>query len=267
MPKKMDENISAESGLWSDAIKFYGKVKKRGQLNTAYKERFFVLKDEVLEYYEDKKAYLTKKRGGLKGSVSTKNITVTPATLEGVQESNGAYHFTLATEAGKTIECTCESKAERDLWVHELQEGQRIFFEGNVKKRGGQFNTSYKVRFFVLKHDVLEYYEDKKAYLTKKRGGLRGSISTKNITVTPGTPGGVLVSNNGYHFTVGTQAPGHRFHIDDGKIMECACESERERDKWVHKLQQCQREAALKYADPLQDLFSGDEDAEAGAGY
>lgn len=37
----------------------------------------------------------------------------------------------------------------------------RILLEGNVKKRG-QVNAAYKGRFFVLKDDVLEYYEDKK---------------------------------------------------------------------------------------------------------
>ncbi len=91
----MDENESAESGPWSDAITCYGKVKKRGgQFNTSYNGRFFVLKDDDLEYYEDKKAYLTKKSGGLKGSISTENITVTPGTPGGVLVSNNGYHFT-----------------------------------------------------------------------------------------------------------------------------------------------------------------------------
>jgi hypothetical protein len=112
-------------------------VKKRGQLNTAFKQRYFVLKDEMLKYYEDKKAYLTNKRGGLKGSTSTKNITVTPATPKGLKLSKDGYHFTVTTgtmqaldqkklyKHGKVIECACESVVERDMWVHKLQESQR----------------------------------------------------------------------------------------------------------------------------------------------
>ncbi len=49
----------------------------------------------------------------------------------------------------------------------------RILLEGNVKKRG-QVNASYKGRFFVLKNDVLEYYEDKKV---RRRRGFFSSFS------------------------------------------------------------------------------------------
>ena len=112
-------------------------MKKRGQLNIAFKQRYFVLKDKMLEYYEDQKAYLTNKRGGLKGSTSTKNITVTPATPKGLKLSKDGYHFTVTTGTmqaldqkklyihGKVIQCACESVVERDMWVHKLQESQR----------------------------------------------------------------------------------------------------------------------------------------------
>ncbi len=42
----------------------------------------------------------------------------------------------------------------------------RILLEGHVKKRG-QVNAAYKGRFFVLKDDVLEYYEDKKVRIRR----------------------------------------------------------------------------------------------------
>ena len=114
-------------------------MKKRGQLNIAFKQRYFVLKDEMLEYYEDQKAYLTNKRGGLKGSTSTKNITVTPATPKGLKLSKDGYYVTTSRLPqaqckrlikrnyihGKVIQCACESVVERDMWVHKLQESQR----------------------------------------------------------------------------------------------------------------------------------------------
>jgi len=56
-----------------------------------------------------------------------------------------------------------------------------VDFESSV---GGQVNTAFKTRFFVLSEGMLEYYEDEKTYLVEKAGGLRGSIPTRNIKVT-----------------------------------------------------------------------------------
>jgi hypothetical protein len=133
MDKVLEEKLSDHSlSNTRSTSQFSGIVFKRGQFNRAYRERFFVLKDEVLEYFEDRKAYLTQNRGDLvlsrharlKGLISTKNIKVTPATPEGVQKSNDGYHFTMTTEAGRKMECACENAAERDLWVHMLLKTQ-----------------------------------------------------------------------------------------------------------------------------------------------
>jgi hypothetical protein len=99
-----------------------GVIKKRGQFNTAFKSRFLVLSDDMLEYYEDEKAYLVKKEGGLKEPIPTRNVNVTPATRSGADKTNDGYHFTIEnTSNGKLIECACEDAESRDMWVQKIQ--------------------------------------------------------------------------------------------------------------------------------------------------
>jgi hypothetical protein len=87
-----------------------------------------------------------------------------------------------------------------------------IFHEGVVKKRG---NTAYKQRYFVLKNSFLKYFADKATYM-RDPNNFQGSMSKHYMTVAAGTPGGVLYSKDGYHFTV--------TNTNDGKTIECACE-------------------------------------------
>jgi CRP-like cAMP-binding protein len=99
-----------------------GVVKKRGQINTAFKTRYFVLSDARLEYYEDEKTYLVAKtsglKGGLKGSVPTRNVKI----MSGAGKTDEGYHFTIEdTSRGILIECACEEFESRDAWVQKIE--------------------------------------------------------------------------------------------------------------------------------------------------
>jgi hypothetical protein len=99
------------------------------------------------------------------------------------------------------------------------------FVKKRVLKRGGQVNTAFNPRFFVLSEGMLEYYDDEKTYLVEKVGGLRGSIPTRNIKVKSGAD----KSNDGYLFTIEDTS--------SGKLIECACEDAQDRDMWVQKIE------------------------------
>ena len=47
------------------SIHHMGVLKKRGQFNTAFKTRYFVLNEDILEYYEDEPSYLFNKERGI----------------------------------------------------------------------------------------------------------------------------------------------------------------------------------------------------------
>ena len=65
-----------------------GNVKKRGQGNTAYKQRFFVLRDDALYYYTNEKDYLDKVESGCKGAIPMKSIKVKRGTPKGAYNSS-----------------------------------------------------------------------------------------------------------------------------------------------------------------------------------
>ena len=104
-------------------ISHMGAAKKRGQINTAYKTRFLVLTDAVLEYYEDEEAYLVGNEAGPKGSIPARDIKVKTSTPSGVDQSKDGYHFTIVnTSSGKVIEFACSDAAGRDVWVRKIAE-------------------------------------------------------------------------------------------------------------------------------------------------
>jgi hypothetical protein len=123
------------------SVSHMGVVKKRG-LNAAYKTRFLVLSDAMLEYYEDEKAYHVENEGGLKGSIPTRIVKVTSV----FNKSNDGYHFTIEdTCNGKLIECACEDAKSRDMWVQKIQasyhhatiQGDKVTIEVHIKPAEG----------------------------------------------------------------------------------------------------------------------------------
>ena len=134
---------------------------------------------------------------------------------------------------------TCEIWKFDKLCTGPLVTKGRIQRCGLVKKRG-QINTSYQERFFVLNHDVLEYYDDCSVYLqsqmervgSKSKGSskFKGTLSTRHLEVSPGRQNGVNQSRDGYHFTIENKF--------DAKIIECACSDKETRDKWVQKIRE-----------------------------
>jgi hypothetical protein len=158
LPKEIDKKLAKKDAKellrnsvspLRQSIKHMGVLKKRGQFNTTFKTRCFVLNEDILEYYDDEKSYLFNKERGLKGSIQTRSAKVTPATCSGVDESNDGYHFTIEdTSSGKLIECACEDAQSRDLWVEKLQasyhnatvEGESVNIMVKMKPEEGDDN-------------------------------------------------------------------------------------------------------------------------------
>jgi hypothetical protein len=139
---------------------------------------------------------------------------------------------------------------------------QSINHMGVVKTRGvktrGQSNTSFKTICVVLNEGMLEYYEDERSYLFNKERGLKGSIQTKNIKITSATFSGVVVSNDGYHFTIEDTS--------SGKLIEYACEDAQSRDLWVGKIKasyhnatvECESVAIVLHMKPKKAMIPGE---------
>ena len=92
-------------------IRRMGVVWKKGQINTAYRRRFFVLDNGILRYYRDQKAF----QGGTKwlGALSCENMQVEEDTGK---SKEGRFQFRLTDTQGRVLECACERVAERQAW-------------------------------------------------------------------------------------------------------------------------------------------------------
>jgi hypothetical protein len=99
-----------------------GTMLRCEQINTPYKPRFFVLTDEMFEYYEDETSYLAEKEGGLRGSIPARNIKVSNGTPRGHDKTRDGYHCTTEnTSNGRVVECACQDAQGRDMWLEKIQ--------------------------------------------------------------------------------------------------------------------------------------------------
>ena len=90
---------------------FQGYVKKRGQNNTAFKRRFFVLKDEWLRYYETQDAFESKQAD--KGQLSCVGMYTR-------KDKGMPCHFDIIDNAGRVLQCQCDEPSERDAWIENI---------------------------------------------------------------------------------------------------------------------------------------------------
>ena len=95
-----------------------GVVRKRGQINTAFAERYFVLAAGVLQYYASKKELELNKKP--RGELMCKGLRV------GVDWSAGSlkngFEFTITDARGKRVVCSVPREADREIWVAKLKD-------------------------------------------------------------------------------------------------------------------------------------------------
>lgn len=163
----------------STNLVFEGKLLKRGKLNKAWKERWFLLYNTlILEYYPSKSD--AQKNSNMCGAVDisqtfaidaiTEYSIILEKELPGKVKINRSlksdrkYTFQLILESRTYIFAALDAK-NFFIWINYLNEC--IF--GGVIKHGymlkmGAVNKSWKKRYFVMnKYQQLKYYENKNA--------------------------------------------------------------------------------------------------------
>ena len=118
-----DVNGSSRS-LAAVGVRYQGEVSKRGQLNPAFKSRYFVLPgDGTLKYYKSKKAFDmdTKAYAGL---IACKGLVSHEPRADSVL-STSEFPFTLTDATGKQIECACDTLQERSAWRKAILQASR----------------------------------------------------------------------------------------------------------------------------------------------
>jgi hypothetical protein len=110
------------------------------------------------------------------------------------------------------------------------RESAGVFYEGSVMKKG-QINTAFKERFFRLQNGRLAYYKSAKDADNPSEAPI-AALECAGMRVSK-IPEPELVKR------LCTEQPLYLFHVhvqsrasDKERLLECACESESERDQW-----------------------------------
>ena len=101
-------------------VRFKGYVRKRGQINSAWKTRFFVLQEDgTCSYYATEAAFEQQKEK--KGAFACRGARL--VANAGSDDKNG-FLFNVHLDGGSTdnrvVECAVDTAASRDAWVMSL---------------------------------------------------------------------------------------------------------------------------------------------------
>lgn len=139
-----------------------GDLRKRGRINKAFQDRYFVLKGNgQLCYYDSERSFANGCKA--KGFLSVINSRI--ETLKGPDVTG--FLWALSDEHGRILELLSSTSSDRKQWIamielHSTRYSQKAepMCQGVMRKRG-RVNTSYQNRFFVLfSNGRLCYYED-----------------------------------------------------------------------------------------------------------
>jgi len=100
-----------------------GIFQKRGILNTAFKNRFFVLNENTISYFASQKDY--EKQLKPKGVFELcEDDEVKPYCVDDQDKNDPfrqkSYHFTVTKSTGKELKCRTYSEELRDIWVSSI---------------------------------------------------------------------------------------------------------------------------------------------------
>ena len=85
-----------------------GYVRKRGQLNPVFKERYFVLEGHTLQYFKTKQMFT--RNQAPQGTLDCRGLVV---AADPSNDTVDVFNFIIETANGTRIECACDSSQAR----------------------------------------------------------------------------------------------------------------------------------------------------------
>ena len=93
-------------------VRLEGHVRKRGRINKAFKDRFFVLTDDMLSYYKTQDTK-HQARGGMK-CIDIETVQASTASMQ------GTYEFTVTDTNGRSLVCSVPTEESQQAWIQEI---------------------------------------------------------------------------------------------------------------------------------------------------
>jgi voltage-gated sodium channel len=114
----------------TNSIALTGVFQKRGHINTAWQQRFFVLHKRAISYFASQDEY--EKRYPAKGVVLCTRDDACVGIENQAKDEKG-FCFKVVQSTGKELICKTNSQKQRDTWVREIQAAiQGHYLQGEV---------------------------------------------------------------------------------------------------------------------------------------
>ena len=268
-----------------------GFVKKRGQLNAAFKRRYFLIHRGTLAYY---KAQSDLRRNlAPQGRLSCKGMSTK-------KDPDFSRRFIIYDSEGREMVCECDEESERDTWIEKIAEAalalqvERLTSNDALEhsrqhlhltdarnedilrtlsavsssvegaggqevrivlkgqvKKKGQVNSTFKNRFFVLSDNGILAYYASEADFTSQLKP-KGEFSCRGLTLTEDAGH----SKIGFLFTIFVADASSTYRVD--KSVECACQTDAQRRAWLQALSnEANRIAHADHAEARKEAARG----------
>ena len=240
-----------------------GWLSKQGEINPAFKERWFVLsaRDLMLTYYENEQADESGKKGqiAMSGAVVKRGyeapgrltIAVPGQARVYVLEAASDEEAVVWVQAMCAVGATHDGPMEKEVRPVGLVQMMSSFWQPATAERGvkhgwlskrGDFNPAFKRRWFVLRDGTLTYYETREA----KEADKKGEIAVVGASV---------------HSAFG------RFHLSvPGRTYVLEAATDDEARAWVQALSEAGAEPDESAEELLRSLDTADGGAASGGG-
>lgn len=229
VPATMDSEPSLTSSA-DICLEKFGWMQKKGQ------DRWFLLRDHVLYWFQKEQSLEGDFRKESRGSLPLENCTVS-----GMQQES----FTINAPTGSYL-LICKSGRERDEWIKSLEASIKDLdrLVQSEAKRTGWLEKKKKRRWFVLQEDTLSWYA--------KEGDVkeRGQVNLGEYTVKEDDPKTFTLSNL----------------KDDKTHFQIVAKSAEEAKEWVASLKRGCQKGQKKEADILKARATARQNAEARKG-
>jgi len=165
---EVDESCSAVGSNSGEALK-KGWLEKRGEINTAWKNRFFVLgADKTLRYYKDEEASRTGKNAGVIELDEQSTSVMKGSTMD----PDHPFYFEVATQA-RTFMLCAPTAEDLNEWILALTDGEGGEEGGAAAggKKGERSESVSSMASFIASGPLVEVHS---GWMMKKGSG--GSI-------------------------------------------------------------------------------------------
>ena len=185
--KRSDDDRTAGSlGEETGSVQHEGPVRKRGQINRAFADRYFVLSESAIRYWKTKEDFENQKPE--QGMLQCRDLKITETEYQEKQDiPTKLYPRPKWAQAGTFARSIISGRHFGEVTdTNAASSGEdtgNVHHEGPVRKRG-QINRAFADRYFVLSEGAVRYWKTKEDFENQNQE--QGMLLCRNLQIEKG---------------------------------------------------------------------------------